>query len=169
MTTDPPGPGQLDPLTVELPRAVLRFRRSLRRTARQDFNREALSPTEVELVSLIRSRPGTGVAAAAAELRLAPNTVSTIIRKVVVIGLVHRDFDPADRRAARLTLTRSAEERLAEWRSHRADVLSTAMAGLEAGERDVLARAIPLLEKLSESLDRARREPPALGLQGGWA
>ena len=169
MTTDPPGPGYLDPLALELPRAVLAFRRSLRRTARQDFNREALSPTEVELLALIRSRPGTGVAAAAAELRLAPNTVSTIVRKLVVIGLVHRDFDPADRRAARLTLTQAAEDRLADWRNHRADILTTAMAGLDVGERDVITRAIPLLEKLSGVLDASRREPPALGLQGGWA
>jgi DNA-binding MarR family transcriptional regulator len=147
----------------------LRFRRSLRRTARQDFNREALSPTEVEVMALIRARPGTGVAAAAAELRLAPNTVSTIVRKLVVIGLVHRDFDPDDRRAARLALTQSAEDRLADWRSHRADVLAIAMDGLGPGEREVLGRAVPVLEKLSEALDGAQRELPALGLQGGWA
>jgi DNA-binding MarR family transcriptional regulator len=169
MTAELRSAAHRDPLMLELPSAVLRFRRSLRRTAREDFNREALSPTEAEVVAVIRTRPGTGVAAVAAELRLAPDTVNTIVRKLVVIGLVHRDFHPDDRRAARLTLTQSAEDRLADWRSHRADVLAAAMEGLEPGEREVLDRAVPVLEKLSEALDGARHELPVLGLQGGWA
>ena len=86
-------------LATDLSQAVTRFRRAMQRSARANFDAEALSPTEVELLLLVAERPGIGVAVAASELGAAPNTVSTLIRKLVTLGLLRRRVQP--RRPAR--------------------------------------------------------------------
>ncbi|MFN0028696.1 MAG: MarR family winged helix-turn-helix transcriptional regulator [Acidimicrobiales bacterium] len=144
-------------LATDLSQAVTRFRRAMQRSARANFDPEALSPTEVELLLLVAEHPGIGVAAAASELGAAPNTVSTLIRKLVTLGLLHREFSRGDRRVARLLLTEEASGRLERWRGRRADVLTDALAQLDADQQRLLQEALPLLDLLSMSLYQPRR------------
>src|ERR1700744_1742707 len=57
-----------------------------------------------ELVRLVRRRPGVSVAQAAAELGVAPNTVSTLVRQLTEAGMLVRTPDDSARRIARLKL-----------------------------------------------------------------
>ncbi len=141
-------------LAAQLPHAIVRFRRALQRAIRDEFASDALSPAEVELLLLIAQRPGIGVAAAAVELGSAPNTVSTLVRKLLTLSLVRRDIDPDDRRSVRLGLTEVAEQRLDAWRERRTDVLQRALAGLDDHTREQLGAALPALDQLATALDR---------------
>lgn len=146
-----------DALATDLSQAATRFRRALQRAARANFDGESLSPTEVELLLLVAERPGCGVAAAASELGAAPNTVSTLIRKLVALGLLRREFSRGDRRVARLLLTEEAESRIERWRAQRADVLVDVLSQLDPAQQRSLQEAVPLLESLSAALYQPRR------------
>ena len=60
-----------------------------------------LTGAQLDLVRLVGRRPAVSVAQAAAELRLAANTVSTLVRQLTDAGLLLRRVDPVDRRIAR--------------------------------------------------------------------
>jgi DNA-binding MarR family transcriptional regulator len=129
------------------------LRRLLRRRVHDDWPVEALPAAQLDLVRLVGQRPGIGVADAAARLRLAPNTVSTLVRQLVEADLVRRERDPQDGRSARLSLTPAAEARLAAWRARRAAAARRAIERLGEDDRARLEHAIPALERLIEELD----------------
>ena len=89
----------------ELMGLVQGLRRVVRRRLRAELPGPALRGAQVELLQLVEEEPGVGVAAAARSLHLAGNTVSTLVNQLVAAGMVQRTVNPADRRAARLTLT----------------------------------------------------------------
>ena len=84
-------------------------RRTLRRVAGSAVSDDALTAAEREVVLLVGRRPGRPVSEVAQELGLAPNTVSTIVSRLVTRGLVVRATDPDDRRIGRLSLTAAAQ------------------------------------------------------------
>ena len=86
----------------ELAEAVARFRRVSRRALRGRAGPPPFGNAEIELIVALIDDPGQTVAAIAARLGLAPNTVSTLVTKAVADGWLLRQVDPADRRAARL-------------------------------------------------------------------
>lgn len=154
-------PAPADPddreLAQRLVAAVGRFRRAARRAASQRPE-QRLTPSQVELVLLVRERPGLSVQQAAGELHLAANSVSTLVRALVDQGMLERLPDPADRRVARLRLTDAARERIQAWQDRRTDAVAGAMAAApdRAGvDRDGVATTIATLEALAQRMDRA--------------
>src|SRR5581483_3849085 len=95
-------------LSEELLEALGQVRRETRRRVGRPWPMQALSGAQVELVRVVRREPGISVAAAARELGVAANTVSTLVGSLVATGMVRREADPADRRIARLHLTAAA-------------------------------------------------------------
>jgi DNA-binding MarR family transcriptional regulator len=93
------------------------------------------------------------VAAAARELTLAPNTVSTLVRQLTLAGLVSRSDDPDDRRVARLDLSDETRSRIDAWRDRRVLALTGAISHLPLREQHLLERAVPLLQRLAQLLD----------------
>ena len=75
------------------------------------------------------------VAAAASDLGLAANTVSTLVRELTDAGMLHRTRDTADRRVARLELTASARRRVETWRDRRTALTAAAVADLSPARR----------------------------------
>ena len=128
----------------------------LRRQARQGAGRpwpvETLVGSQLEVIRLIRHQPGTSVAEAATELGLAANTVSTLVGQLTEAGLVRRTPDAADRRVARLTLTPAAQHHVDAWRSRRSALATAALGELSRDERATLAKALPVLDKIANSL-----------------
>jgi DNA-binding MarR family transcriptional regulator len=129
------------------------LRRLLRRRVQDDWPVEPLPPAQGDLLRLIDRQPGIGVADAAALLRLAPNTVSTLVGQLGDADLLRRERDPNDRRSARLSLTPAADARLAAWRARRAAAASDALGALSDADRAALTAAVPALERLIEALD----------------
>jgi DNA-binding MarR family transcriptional regulator len=138
---------------AELFTAISVIRRTARRAARRAWAQQPLPPAQSELLRLAAARPGVTVADAAQELRLAPNTVSTLVGRLTDAGLLRRERSAQDGRAALLTTTEKARQRLAEFRDLRAELAGQALAQLPAQDRDALARAVPALLRLSEHME----------------
>lgn len=122
-----PEPNGAGSAAGELVRAVSTVRRALHRAARQASAAEPLPSAQSELLRLAAAHPTLSVAEAAAELRLAPNTVSTLVGKLSGRGLLERDRGGPDRRNVRLTVTAAALCRIADFRDPRADLVEPAV------------------------------------------
>ncbi|HWD01766.1 MAG TPA: MarR family transcriptional regulator [Amycolatopsis sp.] len=132
--------------------AVFGVRRVVRRRVRAEMADPRLPGAQTELLRVVERQPGIGVAAAARELSLAGNSVSTLVNALVEAGLLRREVDPADRRAARLEITEAARERMANWRKARIGLVSGAVARLSEEDTGAIAAALPALEKLMDVL-----------------
>ena len=99
---------------AELFTAISVIRRTARRAARQAWTQQPLPPAQSELLRLAAARPGLTVAEAAVELRVAPNTISTLVGRLTEAGLMNREKSAHDGRTALLTATDKAQQRLAE-------------------------------------------------------
>ncbi len=142
-----------DVLAFELAARVSSLQRVLRRRTRAALGEGSLSPAEAELLRLIVSRPGLRVGEAAVGLRLAPNTVSTLARRLVDRDLVIAERDEGDRRGVRLRSTAAAERRVRRWRDERAHLLAGVLEQVSESERYTLASSLPVLSTLVEALE----------------
>ena len=143
-----------DETAAELLAAISAVRRAARRAVRQRWHAEPLPTAQSELLRLVAVQPGISVAEAAGELRLAPNTVSTLVSRLVSEGLLTRGRVVADGRAVRLTVTAKARQRLASYRDLRAEIAQHAMARLAPADIEALASAAPALLRLAGELER---------------
>ena len=143
-------------LADELYAAVGLLRRHARRIGGRPFGDQTNGPStaQLELIRLVRRNPELSVADAAAELGVAPNTVSTLVRQLVDAGELERVRDSADGRVVRLRLTPDTRRRVEAWLDRRTAVTAEALAGLSDGDRAALHRALPVLTALATALDR---------------
>ena len=138
---------------AELLAAIGAVRRVARRAFGSASHAEAMPPARSELLRLAARRPGIGVAEAAAELRLAPNSVSTMVSRLAEDGLLYRGRDAADGRSVRLTVTEAGAARIEQWRDIRAELAGRALEQLPPADRQALATAIPALTKLAGQME----------------
>jgi DNA-binding MarR family transcriptional regulator len=132
--------------------AVQGIRRVVRRRVRADVPGFPLPGAQVEVLRVVADHPGIGVAAAARELHLATNSVSTLVNQLADAGLLRREPDPADRRATRLKITAAATERTASWRRARTGLVAEALTELSEEDTQAIEQALPALEKLMDIL-----------------
>lgn len=137
----------------ELIDALSRTRRALRRSAARPTELAGLTGAQLELVRLVRRHPGISVAEAATALRVAPNTVSTLVRELTRLRILVRRVDEADRRVGRLELAPGMRRKVEAWRDRRGVALDTAIARLSKSERAHLEAALPALASLAEALE----------------
>ena len=137
----------------ELMATVGALRRVVRRRLRQVVAGPPLRGAQLELMRAIEQHPGIGIAPAARILHLAANTVSTLVDQLIDLGMLVREPDPGDRRAARLWLTEAATQRLAAGRQARMELMARVVADLSDTEREALAQALPALRALLAALD----------------
>jgi DNA-binding MarR family transcriptional regulator len=147
------GPGATHAAAADLFAAISVVRRAARRAARQAWTQQPLPPAQSELLRLAAARPGITVADAAQELRLAPNTVSTLVGRLTDAGLLSRERGAQDARTALLAVTDKATKRIAEFRDLRAELAGQALAGLTARDQETLAAAVPALQHLAERIE----------------
>lgn len=130
--------------------AVARLHHVLRRAATDGQAR--LPAAQAELLRTVENHPAISVSEAAARLRIAANTVSTLVGSLSAAGLLTRTRDPANRRIVHLDLTDEARDWLRRYEARRRALLAEAMAGLDAGALADLARAVEHLRRLEELL-----------------
>jgi DNA-binding MarR family transcriptional regulator len=135
-----------------------RIRRAGRRYSGRPAELSLLTGAQLELVRLVRRRPGVSVADAAQELGLAANTVSTLVRALTDTDLLVRRVDPADRRIARLELSRAISSKVDAWRDRRVVALAEAIGHLSLDEQEHLSAALPLLARVADRLETAAAE-----------
>lgn len=140
---------------TELLAAVGAIRRIARRAVRNSAHAEPLSPARSELLRLTARRPGLTVAEAAHELRLAPNSVSTMVSQLTAGGLLSRGRGAGDGRLVRLTVTDKGAARIAQWHDVRAELAGRALEGLSEPDRQAIRAAIPALVRLAERMEES--------------
>lgn len=128
------------------------IQRLMRRNLRTGVEAPPLRGAEVELLRLVHTSPGIGVSAAARELFLAGNSVSTLVNQLTRRGLLRRETGQ-DRRSARLLLTPEAETRLNLWHERRITLVKEQLERLAVQDRDALEAAIPALRRLADGLE----------------
>jgi DNA-binding MarR family transcriptional regulator len=81
--------------------------------------------------------------------RIAPPSMTRIAARLEEQGLLERRVDAADRRVARVAVSAAGEALLIETRTRRDAFLAARLQDFSPEERSILARAIPLLERLA--------------------
>ena len=104
--------------------------------ARANSDEPHLTTAQIELLRLVDRQPKLTVASAAAELHLAPNTVSTLVGQLSRLGLLDRAYDTTDRRVIHLDVTEASKRRLSGWRRRRLNAVTKAMNSLDPADRD---------------------------------
>lgn len=143
---------ELRAVAQELGGTLAGIHRATRRRVRRRLGLEPLSGAQVELLRLVATSPGIGVSAAARELSLAGNSVSTLVNQLVAKGYLRREPSPTDRRAAVLTATDAGSERLALWADARVRLLATELGRLDSDELAAVRAALPALRRITTSL-----------------
>jgi DNA-binding MarR family transcriptional regulator len=147
----------------ELLGVMASLRRSGGLLARRPVELSSLTGSQIDLVRVILRRPGVSVNQAAEELRLAPNTVSTLVRQLTEQRLVVRRVDPVDRRVARLDLTPAMRRKVAAFRDRRVASLVGAIRRLPLRDQRRVSDTVELLNSLAQQLleeeRTAMREP----------
>lgn len=137
---------------ADLLAAIGAVQRVARRTVRAAYA-EPLPPARSELLRLTARRPGLSVAEAAHELRLAPNSVSTMVSKLAADGLLTRGRAAADGREVRLTVTDKGAARIEQSRDIRAEVAGRALERLGPADRQAINAAVPALARLANEME----------------
>ncbi|MFE0423502.1 MarR family winged helix-turn-helix transcriptional regulator [Streptomyces sp. NPDC058953] len=136
---------------------LARVNRLVRRGLRHGLTGPRMPTAQAELLRLVRTNPGIRVSAAAEELRLAGNSVSTLVRQLTGLGLLVREPDRRDARAALLRVTPEAEERLRAWDDQRAALYREQWRRLSAPDRAALTAALPAMRRLAALLHEETR------------
>ena len=129
------------------------MRRAVRRRAARPVELSVLTGAQLELVRLLRREPGVSIADAAARLRVAPNTVSTLVGQLADAGVLERRIDEADRRVVRLDAHAGCppQGRCVAGPSHRTR-WARRWRACPAADRERLADAVPALIRLADEL-----------------
>jgi DNA-binding MarR family transcriptional regulator len=133
------------PLAQSLRLAVMRLARRLRQQSEAD-----MTPSMLSALSTIERHGPMTLRELAAHERVQPPTVTTVLGRLESAGLVSRDTDLDDRRVSWVSLT-SDGRRLAEAnRSRKTEFLAKRLSKLDDRDRESLARALPIIERLIE-------------------
>jgi DNA-binding MarR family transcriptional regulator len=138
---------------VALADVVAQLRRAMRRAARGADPANTLSVAQLELMSCLAENPGARPSQVARQLRLAPNSVTTLANGLETRGLVSRSSGPADRRTVALRLTPAGADAVRRWQAANAGILQAAMGALHPGWQHLLAASLPALRELVSAID----------------
>jgi DNA-binding MarR family transcriptional regulator len=142
------------PLPSQLRLAVLRLSRRLRQQTVGN-----VTASQHSALSSIAKSGELSLGALAAIERIAPPSMTRIAAKLEERGLVARRIDEVDRRVSRVVINQAGLDLLAESRTRRDAYLAARLQSFTADEQDLLAKAVPLLERLAA-------EEPALEPSG---
>ena len=119
----------------------------LRRLRREDDASGLPAPQLSALSVIVFGGPITlGDLARAEQVR--PPTITKVVATLEEAGLVVRDVDANDRRIVRVKATAHGGKLLQEGRRRRVAALTSSLAGLSAEDRTLLARAVPVIERI---------------------
>ena len=119
----------------------------------------SLTSAEVDML-VVAEKTAARMSDLASFCGLNPTMVSRMAPKLEQAGFLRRQADPTDGRVWRVEATRKAHTLLERVRSERNDALTKLLDDLDDDEREAIATATPVLEKLAERLQSQRRPGP---------
>ena len=132
-------------LAARLRLVVMRLARRLRQQAP-----EALSPSQLSVLSTLESHGALTPTELAAAERVKPPTITRVAAILEEAGLVRRKSDPGDRRSSRMELTARGRELIERDRRRKTAYLAKQIAKLSEEEVRALNRAVELIERMVE-------------------
>lgn len=130
--------------------AVLRLSRRLRQESSGDVD---ATPSQMSALTVLNNHGEMTLGELAAIERIAPPSMTRIAARLEEKGYLERRSDDTDRRVVRVAISEGGRALLRR-RRERGDAFMTArLAALTAEERQALARAVPVLERLASSPD----------------
>lgn len=121
--------------------ALAKIGLALRTHAWDEAGRRGLTPTQGQVLTVVRARGALRIGALAAELGVTAPTVSDAVAALEAKRLVTRRADPADRRATEVRLTPAGHDvagAAAAW----PEAIAIAVADLDAAEQAVLLKGL---------------------------
>ena len=138
-------PADPDTLAIDLRTAVMRTSRRLRVEA----TGEVITPGQYTVLAVLNSNgPSTLRALAHSEHVQAPS-MTRIVNALAEQGFVTRTPHPDDGRQVSISITGAGREVLEEARNQRTAWLAQRVAGLSAGDREILSRAARIMQEMS--------------------
>ena len=138
-------PGMTRPTSSETPDLgdlVMRVARTLRRRGAEAMAPWDIAPHHARALKVISRHEGIRPGELAAQLRVAPRSVTDVVDALEARGLLAREPDPGDRRATVLVLTASGRQLMQEsGQARRADA-DVYFAHLSASDRADLERIL---------------------------
>lgn len=127
--------------------SVTRLHRHLRR-----HSAGGLSPTQMSALSTVARQGPLTLGELATGEGVAPPTITKVIGKLADQGYVARTVDDVDRRVHRVAVTAPGRQYLETVRSRRKAWLAERLARLSVADREILAAAVEVIDRL-DSLD----------------
>ncbi|MGP8163306.1 MAG: MarR family winged helix-turn-helix transcriptional regulator [Acidimicrobiales bacterium] len=141
-----------DDVAVRLRMAIARLFRRIERTRAG----VALTPSETTVLSAVVRQGPLRLSDLAKAEAMNPTMLSRIIRDLEEAGLVRRNVDRVDRRAALAEASPAGRRLHNRIRTERSDALSAALVLLSADEQRALLAGLPVLETLADRLKGGR-------------
>jgi DNA-binding MarR family transcriptional regulator len=130
---------------LQLVIAMHRLLRGLRKA-----NVAALHPTQLIVLALLARYGPLRVGELAARIPCPQPTATTTLAGLQTAGLVSREADPADARAARVLITEVGQRTVHSAARHEAEALAALLSTVDEEDLRILRAAIPLLSHLAE-------------------
>ncbi|GGP81328.1 MarR family winged helix-turn-helix transcriptional regulator [Streptomyces melanogenes] len=135
-----------DDAALQLVISLHRLLRSLRRAAPAD----GIQPTQIVVLSLLAESGPARIGELAARVPCSQPTATSAVAGLESTGLVLRESDPTDGRAARIVLTEQGARALVDAARAEAEVLAWRLGALGAEEARAVVALGPLLRRLAE-------------------
>ena len=126
--------------------SVMRLSRRLRQERDTD-----LTPTQLSALGSIRRHGPLTIGALAAHERVQPPSITRTLASLLALGVIRRNPHPTDGRQIVIALSPEGDALLDTERRRRDAWLATRLRVLTPDERDLLRRAAPLLEGLTQA------------------
>jgi DNA-binding MarR family transcriptional regulator len=129
-------------LAASLRLAIMRLARRLRQLAD-----DGITPSMLSALSTVERKGSLTLGDLASAEKVQPPTMTPIVARLEAEGLIRRASDPGDRRVALITLDRRGKQLLERNRSRKTAYLARRLRSLSTEEREVVGRAVGLLER----------------------
>jgi DNA-binding MarR family transcriptional regulator len=126
--------------------AVMRLARRLRQMQDEALG---LNPNQLSAMAVLLNSGDQLMGELAAQERVQPPSMTRIVNSLEARGYVARRPDPRDHRQCLVSLTDSGRQVLVANRRRRDEWLAVRIAALDPAEREVLRRAVGVLEKVN--------------------
>ena len=126
--------------------AVMRLARRLRQVRADGLD---LTPSQLSAMGVLARSEDQPIGALAAAERVAAPSMTRTVKALEERGLVARTPDPADRRHSLVSLTTSGRQVLLLNRHRRSEWLAQRIADLDPEDKEVLRRAVGILERIN--------------------
>jgi DNA-binding MarR family transcriptional regulator len=126
---------------------VMRLARRLRQMQDPTLG---LNPNQLSAMGVLLNSGDQVIGDLAALEQVRPPSMTRIVDGLEMRGYVSRLSDPVDHRRCLVTLTESGRQVLLANRRRRDEWLTVRIAQLDSADRDVLRRAVPVLERLNQ-------------------